>query len=201
MRSLRNESIPDLPFSDFKAVHQILQQLPSGTIADLGNSSIIRLAQLCDSRQDICYHSNRGVSGIDGCVSSAVGGSLATRALTVSLVGDLSFLYDSNALWNRHLPDNFRLVVLNNQGGGIFGLLPGSADAPFFNNFLRAHHPVDLQKLVEAYKLNYFCANTEDRLAQCLPAFLAAQAGASVLEINTLQEHNLESFNTLMGNR
>src|SRR5690554_7562077 len=73
----------------------------------------------------ICVFCNRGTSGIDGCTSTAIGAATTTSDITTLITGDVSFLYDSNALWNHYLPKNLKIIVINNGGGGIFRILPG----------------------------------------------------------------------------
>jgi len=116
VRQVRDKLLDSLPFSDLKVVDQLMESLPEGSIVELGNSSPVRLSQLSKDQRGHVYYSNRGVSGIDGCLSTAVGTALSSGALTFVLLGDLGFVYDSNALWNRELPSNLRIVVLNNQG-------------------------------------------------------------------------------------
>ena len=70
--------------------------------------------------------SNRGISGIDGILSTAVGNALAqVDLLHILIIGDLAFFYDRNRLWLNHsFPKNLKIIVMNNAGGGIFTLLP-----------------------------------------------------------------------------
>ena len=89
------------PFSDLKVFHLLLDFLPDSSSLHLGNSSIVRYAQLFDPLYNVTYQANRGTSGIDGSMSTAVGAAYAeTDAWHVHITGDVSFFYDSNALWN-----------------------------------------------------------------------------------------------------
>ena len=82
----------------------------------------VRYASLCglEAVQQIAVRANRGVSGIDGCLSTAVGAALGTDRLVTLLIGDVAFFYDRNGLWNNYLPANLRIVLFNNHGGHIF---------------------------------------------------------------------------------
>jgi 2-succinyl-5-enolpyruvyl-6-hydroxy-3-cyclohexene-1-carboxylate synthase len=96
-----------------------LKAIPIGSNIQLGNSSPVRYAQFFPLNPAFFYNSNRGTSGIDGNVSTAVGASYKTKAPVTLIVGDIAFFYDSNGLWNRYLSDNLRIILLNNGGGGI----------------------------------------------------------------------------------
>ena len=138
----------------------------------MGNSSIIRYAQLSPSNERIKYYANRGVSGIDGSLSTAAGIAHASENLTLAITGDLGFLYDSNAMWNRKLPSNLRILVINNGGGGIFHILKGPSDQPGFKEYIEANHPVNLEKLAGAYGLDYLYAGKEAELDRQWGTFL-----------------------------
>jgi 2-succinyl-5-enolpyruvyl-6-hydroxy-3-cyclohexene-1-carboxylate synthase len=192
------EILKQLPFCDIKAFEQIFKALPPGVILELGNSSIIRYSQIFRSRDDTTYFSNRGVSGIDGCLSAAVGTAFASDRLTLSVLGDLSFVYDSNALWNERLPHNLRIIVINNHGGDIFNLIKGPDKQAFIQPFLMAHHPVSIQKLAEAFNLNYFCSRNPEELGEQLNWFFKPGKQAALLEIITPQEQNAISYRMLV---
>src|SRR5680860_1888307 len=83
---------------------------------------------------------NRGTSGIDGCTSTAVGSSIYAENPTLLISGDLSFFYDSNGLWNNYVRPDFRIILINNNGGGIFRILPGKEDTENFQRFFETAH-------------------------------------------------------------
>ena len=119
--------------------------------------------------------------------------------MTIAIVGDLSFVYDSNALWNRELPVNLKIIVINNAGGGIFHLIDGPSDKPGFKNYIEAHHPVNIHKLAEAFGLGYLYADNEKDLSEKLPQFYSENKKAVVLEIKTEAKANSEVFHRMMG--
>jgi 2-succinyl-5-enolpyruvyl-6-hydroxy-3-cyclohexene-1-carboxylate synthase len=199
VRQLRNDLLAVLPFSDLTVTDELLGSLPEGSIIELGNSSSVRLSQLSRDLNSMIFYSNRGVSGIDGSLSTAVGTAVSSGKMTFALLGDLGFVYDSNALWNRELPANLRIVVLNNKGGQIFSLIPGPGKKEAYEDFFIAYHPVKLQKLAEAFNLNYFCVSSERELADTLPVLLAASERAVLAEIRTDPEINQDVFNRILG--
>ncbi|MBN1598995.1 MAG: 2-succinyl-5-enolpyruvyl-6-hydroxy-3-cyclohexene-1-carboxylic-acid synthase [Bacteroidales bacterium] len=195
----KEKILADFEFCELKAMEVILNAVPESSILELGNSSIIRYSQLFKYNSNIIYYSNRGVSGIDGCLSAAVGTAIASGKLTIVLLGDTTFIYDSNALWNKQLPSNLKIIVFNNHGGGIFSLIDGPTKKPFFKEYLEAYHPVQIKKLVEAFNLNYFYADDEKQLNETLSSFLNKSERSSVLEIVTNKEANIKTYKKLMN--
>ncbi len=188
-----------LPFSDVSAMKIILEAIPQHSILELGNSSAVRLFQFFKTPENTEIFSNRGVSGIDGCLSAASGTAASSNRMTVAVVGDLSFVYDSNALWNARLSPNLRVIVLNNKGGGIFSLLDGPSAKSAYDEFFIAYHPVNLQKLTEAFNLNYFCTSEKESLSRELPHFFQPADKAGVLEIRTKPQDNVKAFRMMLG--
>jgi 2-succinyl-5-enolpyruvyl-6-hydroxy-3-cyclohexene-1-carboxylate synthase len=163
-----------------------------------GNSSIIRYVQLFDDGLHRECFGNRGVSGIDGSLSSAAGIAFASGKLTLAILGDLGFTYDSNGLWNNQLPPNLRVLVINNGGGGIFHILKGPSEQPSFKKFIEANHAVDLQKLSVAYGLGYFYAEDETSLSAQWEEFLMDSGRAAVFEVKTDPVLSASVFRDLM---
>jgi 2-succinyl-5-enolpyruvyl-6-hydroxy-3-cyclohexene-1-carboxylate synthase len=190
--------IRDLPFSDLKVISHVYMSLRPEINLVSGNSSIIRYVQLFDNgHQGECF-GNRGVSGIDGSLSSAAGIAFASGKLTLAILGDLGFIYDSNGLWNRELSPNLRILVINNGGGGIFHILKGPSEQPAFKKFIEANHAVDLRKLSSAYGLDYFCAEDENSLETQWDTFLADSGRAAVFEVKTNAVFSASVFRELM---
>ncbi len=194
----RMKIIQTVSFSDLKVYESILEELPPGANLELGNSSVIRYSQIFPARKDIRYYSNRGVSGIDGCLSTASGTAYASNLLTVAILGDLSFVYDSNALWNRELSSKLRIIVINNSGGDIFNLIDGPSESKGFTKLYKAHHPVQIQKLAEAFNLGYFCIEDEVQLKSLLPDFFKESNKPLLMEVKTNSEYNKISFDLIM---
>jgi 2-succinyl-5-enolpyruvyl-6-hydroxy-3-cyclohexene-1-carboxylate synthase len=187
------------PFSDLKVFDLVINSIPADTILEIGNSSVIRYSQLFDISKSVVCYSNRGVSGIDGCLSTASGTAFASEKLTVIIIGDLSFVYDSNALWNRDLSSNLRIIVINNSGGGIFHLIEGPSSKSGFKKLIEAFHPVNINKLAEAFGVDYYFAGNEKDLCSQLSGFYAGKGKASVLEVKTETAINNEMYQRMMG--
>ena len=125
------------------------------------NSSAVRLACIYAQHYVWC---NRGVNGIEGSLSTAAGFSLATHDMTVCVIGDLSFFYDQNALWNSNLRGNFRIILLNNRGGGIFRQLPGLSDSPAADDLVMASHENTAQGICTQNDIGYMSAKNMDEM-------------------------------------
>lgn len=182
--------VSEIPFSDFKAFHHILNMLPTQSNLQVGNSSAIRYAQLFDIDPSIKVFCNRGTSGIDGSTSTAIGAAVASDIQTTFISGDLSFFYDSNALWNAYVPNNFRIIVINNGGGGIFRILPGYTDTDDFNTYFETQHDLNAKQLCEMYHIGYTQVFKESELKSALSTFYDVSTKPMLLEIMTKDSPN-----------
>lgn len=183
-----------IPFTDMKVMDMVMKHIPQNSDVHLGNSSPVRYANLfeTDSKNGIHYYCNRGVSGIDGITSTALGSAYATDKMTTLITGDLAFFYDSNALWNKYLCDNFRMIVINNRGGGIFRLID-SKDTPLLEKYFEAKHSMKAEELVKAHNIPYYSAKNEDELKQGLDKLYTNHKGKpAVLEVFTPNEVNAD---------
>ena len=187
------------PYCNLVVVQRILERVPAGTVLHLGNSATIRNSQLIPSRSGLTYYSNRGTSGIDGSVSTAVGAAMVSRAPHLLLVGDLSFVYDSNALWNKDFPENLKIVVLNDGGGGIFRLLDGPGQMEFFEEFSVSHHPVSLELLSQSFGRIFQRVEGLDGLGEQMEALFNEESRLSVLEVDTTSGENSRIFKDLFS--
>ncbi|MFL0352775.1 2-succinyl-5-enolpyruvyl-6-hydroxy-3-cyclohexene-1-carboxylate synthase [Xanthomarina sp. GH4-25] len=175
----------DIPYSDFKVFDAVLKAIPEQSILQLGNSSAVRYAQLFDLKKSIQVFCNRGTSGIDGSTSTAIGCAKARKEQTTLITGDLSFFYDSNALWNNFIPNNFRIILVNNQGGGIFRILPGDKNSKKFETFFETTHDLTAKHLCKMYDFDYATAINEKQLKTQLKTFFTETNQPKLLEIFT----------------
>lgn len=184
------------PFSDYKVFDFICQHLPDNLHVQVSNSASIRYLQLFNTKPNWEIFCNRGTSGIDGSTSTAVGAALFHEKPTVLIIGDLSFFYDSNGLWNQYIPNNFKIILINNGGGGIFRILPGHQDQPVFHQFFETQHQLNAEHLAKMYNLDYInCKNLND-LSSNWKRF-EKNCKPIILEIFTYDEKNedvLKSF-------
>lgn len=185
-----NRYLKKIPFSDLKAFEIILDSVPNDIILQIGNSASIRYSQLFDLKNTLEVYCNRGTSGIDGSTSTAIGCAVAREKQTVLICGDLSFFYDSNALWNNYIPSSFRIIVLNNSGGGIFRILPGDKANENFESYFETIHDLDASNLCNMFNFDYYEATTEESLAKKLRDFYTTSERPRLLEIFTPRKKN-----------
>ena len=148
--------------TDLVVFDSILQTLPENCVLHMANSSVVRYCQLFDPIHNVRYESNRGTSGIDGSTSTAVGAATANPNQQHFLItGDISFIYDSNALWISEFPKNLRIIVINNQGGGIFKIIPGPSTSIQGKKYFEATHSQKALPIASAFGL--ICKSIDNR--------------------------------------
>ena len=179
-----------IPFSDFKVFDFLSQHLPEEIQLQVSNSSPIRYIQLVHINKSIEVFCNRGTSGIDGSTSTAIGAAVANKKPTILITGDISFLYDSNALWNNYIPKNFKIILINNNGGGIFRILPGHQENETFNTFFETSHHLTAEHLAKMYQLNYVSVKEVNELHSVWSAFVSEENRPTILEIFTPEKLN-----------
>ena len=177
-------------YSDLKVFEKVLQSLPNNAIVHSGNSSAIRYMQLFNINKNLQVYCNRGTSGIDGSTSTAIGAAVSSKKQTVLITGDLSFFYDSNALWNNYIPNNFRIILINNGGGGIFRILPGHKNTDNFDTYFETKHNLTAKQLCAMYNIVYQEANSMMNLKNELQNFYDVDRAPKLLEIFTPRENN-----------
>lgn len=181
-----------IPFSDFTVFDLVLKSIPNNTGLQVSNSSAIRYTQLFALNKTIEIFCNRGTSGIDGSTSTAIGSAVANRKQTTFITGDLSFFYDSNALWNNYIPNDFRIIVINNRGGGIFRILPGHKNTENFDTYFETNHNLTAEHLSEMYGFDYKTALNTTELQDALKSFYKQDKQPKLLEVFTPQRINDE---------
>lgn len=188
--SLHKKYVDTIPFSDLKAFSQIIPALPKDSMLQISNSAAIRYAQLFDTDESISVYCNRGTSGIDGSTSTAVGAAVASERQTTLITGDIGFLYDSNALWNNYIPKDFKIIIVNNGGGGIFRILPGHQENKIFNTFFETSHQLTAEHLARMYNFHYFTANDGHTLQNGLHRLFGQNDQPGILEVFTPEKDN-----------
>ena len=175
--------------SDFKVFEQVLESIPAHSNLQVSNSAIIRYAQLFSIKKSINVFCNRGTSGIDGSTSTAIGAAFSSEKQTVFITGDLSFFYDSNALWNAHIPASFRIIIINNSGGGIFKIIPGPSSTNA-TAYFETPHCLTAKNLCKMHGFEYHVAATTENIDKELLGFYAPSEKPKILEIFTPSAKN-----------
>jgi len=198
------EYLRNTGFSDLKAFDIVLKSIPDNYQLQLSNSSTIRYTQLFNINPTLKVFCNRGTSGIDGSTSTAVGASLVSEKPTLLITGDLGFFYDSNALWNNYIKKDFRIIVVNNRGGGIFRILPGNKDSENFDTYFETIHDLDASHLCKMHGFEYLSVSSDVDLEKKLNHFYKPSKYPMLLEIFTPRELNdlvLIDYFKFLGNK
>ena len=182
LSSLRQKADALTPaFSQLAAVKLFedkLSILHSPFTIHYANSTAIRLANTFARHPVWC---NRGVNGIDGSLSTAAGFSCVTDEKVFCVIGDLSFFYDQNALWNQNLRGNFRILLLNNGRGGIFSTLPGLDQSPARDKYVAAEHHTSAEGICMQNNVVYLKAENMEELQQGIDTLLYIDSERPVL--------------------
>ena len=177
----------DTPWSDLIAFETLFKNVPTHSTIHLSNSTSARYAQLVEAAEGVIIHSNRGVAGIDGCTSTAVGDAIvADKGHRVTLItGDIAFIYDLNGLATvGELPDNLRIVVINNGGGEIFRWLDGPEETGLVDKYFETKPKSSLKAAAAYCGLAYFCATDVESTIVGME-LLNNTNGPSILEVKT----------------
>lgn len=189
------------PFSSMyvvKAFEMRLRDVEYKYKVHYANSLAVRLACIYSNHYVWC---NRGVNGIEGSLSTAAGFSVATSDIVFCVIGDLSFFYDQNALWNTNLLGNLRILLLNNGGGGIFHGLVGLDQNAAFHEYVSASHKTTAEGICLQNNVRYLSANDADSLNENLKLLMADKSEQPVLlEVFTDSEKDSKTFVAYMKN-
>lgn len=187
---------PQLPYSEVAAVGRLLRVLPETSVLHLGNSSVVRYAQLYSIAEGIEVCGNRGTAGIDGSLSTALGYASASSKINYVLIGDLSFFYDMNALCMNSIGSNVRIYLLNNGGGEIFQSLPGLEMSEKSHNAVTGSHTVSAKGWATERGFTYLTASNEQELEEAIPLFTRQETTERpmLLEVFTERESGVRLY-------
>ena len=178
---------PSLPYSQISVTGDLLKALPAPCSLHLANSSTVRYAQLFTLAKGVEVCCNRGVNGIEGSLSSAIGYASASTQTNFILIGDLSFFIDMNALWMSHLRNNVRILLFNNEGGEIFHTLPGMDKTDKSRPFITAEHQTSAKGWAEERGFQYIKVRDDEEWQDALKVFASPeeQERPMLLEVMT----------------
>jgi 2-succinyl-5-enolpyruvyl-6-hydroxy-3-cyclohexene-1-carboxylate synthase len=172
-------------FNELTSVNYVLKNLPENSQLQIANSTSIRyVSYLGLPYKNITAFCNRGTSGIDGCTSTAIGAAIMTNKIVTLITGDLAFFYDRNAFWNNFVPNNLRIILLNNHGGGIFNLIDGPNSQPELEKFFLTKHHLTAKNIADENELNYSICRNKDEFANALATFYNVSEHAKIIELS-----------------
>lgn len=176
--------LPELPFTNFSAIIELAKVIPPYSNLHMSVLDAIRLSDYVDFNQTVKCFANTGADGIDGAMSTMLGQGACDGNLSFLLIGDLSFLYDLNAIVNE-LPSNVRIFVINNYAGAEFHKNFGMEKIPTLNLHIAAGHHTKIEQCCSMTKMEYLCAGNADELAVALEQFVKEADHAKLLEVFT----------------
>ena len=181
LAQIRQQVVANEPPYSSAAVVKYFEQKRGANIVHYANSMAIRLANTYSKTPVYC---NRGVNGIEGSLSTAAGFSCVTDEKVFCVIGDLSFFYDQNALWNQNLRGNLRILLLNNGKGGIFDMLPGLEKSPARDKYVAAEHHATAEGICQQNDIYYQQATTTEEMQRGIDLLLSSDfSRPMVLEV------------------
>lgn len=183
--------LPNFEYSNLYVTQKLMNNIPKDSILNLANSSTIRLAQYFDNDPSIKIYCNRGIHGIDGCMSTFIGQSAVTDKLSFLIIGDLTFFYDMNALWNRYVGKNVRIMLVNNSGAALFHFNQGLQKYPTLNENVAADHNATAKGWTESRGFKYLSSTNKEEFDKNLVEFVNPNSDKPIiLEVFTKKEED-----------
>ena len=183
--------LPNFEYSNLYVTQKLMNNIPKDSILNLANSSTIRLAQYFDNDPSIKIYCNRGIHGIDGCMSTFIGQSAVTDKLSFLIIGDLTFFYDMNALWNRYVGKNVRIMLVNNSGAALFHFNQGLQKYPTLNENVAADHNATAKGWAESRGFKYLYSTNKEEFDKNLVEFVNPNSDKPIiLEVFTKKEED-----------
>lgn len=175
---------PDLGFTNFYAIKNLCHQLPQNAVLHTSVLDSIRLSNYVDMPSSVRCFANIGADGIDGALSSFLGQAAGESELAFLIIGDLSILYDMNALLQA-IPSNVRIMVVNNYAGAEFHKNFGLKRIPTINQLVAAGHSVKIEKCCINGQFDYLSAKNQQELECALIDFCTPGERPILLEVFT----------------
>lgn len=190
-----------IPWSDMKALATAFSAIPRNWNLQLSNGTPVRYSQLFATHQLHRVDCNRGVSGIDGCTSTAIGAMTAYKGTTLLISGDTSAFYDMSALGSPLIDSRFKMIVVNNCGGGIFRYIKATRESAVLEDKLCPLPHFPLRALAESFGFRYFRADKEEMLRTQLKEFISETSAPCMLEIVTPAKVSAELLSQFLDTR
>ena len=157
-------TLPDMQYCELYAITKLMSQLPSNCDLQLANSQTIRMAHYIPIKEGIRVNCNRGVNGIDGSMSTAVGFGANSNRPLFYITGELSFFYDMNCLSIRHLSKKTRILLINNSGGAVMYDQPRNTSTDSLPIYLAAGETKVAKGWAESLGFKYLPAHNKDEV-------------------------------------
>lgn len=181
-RLTRTPVLSDFEYSQVYAIKSLIDNLPEESLVHVSNSNSIRVFTYFDIPKNVQFFCNRGTCGIDGSMSAYVAQSYITNRPSFLCIGDLSFFYDMNALWNKYINGNTRIMLCNNSGGAILNWgqykTVNLEGAPVNTG---AEHHTSAKGWVESRGFIYLSAHNKEELDEAMQEFTRKDSERPIL--------------------
>lgn len=174
-------TVPDMQYCELYAITKLMSQLPANCDLQLANSQTIRMAHYIPIKESIRVNCNRGVNGIDGSMSTAVGFGADSDKPLFYITGELSFFYDMNSLSIRHLSKKTRILLINNQGGAVMYDKPRNTATNELPIYLAAGESKVAKGWVESLGFKYLTATNKKEVDAGVNVLLDESINSPVL--------------------
>jgi len=191
-----------LEYSSVYADQQLLARLPQNCMLHISNSNSVRITSYFDIDPSIEIFCNRGTCGIDGSMSSFIAQASISVGLAFMIIGDLSFFYDMNALWNHYVGNNVRIMVCNNSGGALFhsSYYNQVQTFPTIDRHIAAEHTTSVRGWAESRGFKYLVASDEKSFDTNIEEFLGASSPSPIIfEIITDKDVDVRQMNVMLN--
>lgn len=183
-------TFPTFPWSSTYAIKEVVERIQTGSVLHMAINNSIRISNFFHMSKGVRKFANIGTYGIDGCLSTLIGQAAVTDKLCFLIIGDLAFFYDMNALRIKHIGNNVRILLLNNQGGGEFYYNGSYMDAASDLHTCARHH-TKAEGWVKENKFIYLAAHNKDEFMSALKIFMSETSDKSIfLEVFTEMKHD-----------
>ncbi|MDE6091298.1 MAG: 2-succinyl-5-enolpyruvyl-6-hydroxy-3-cyclohexene-1-carboxylic-acid synthase [Duncaniella sp.] len=177
------KNLPEPPtenYNEFQAIGWLIHALPEGADLQLANSNTIRMAQFFNIPKGVRVNCNRGVNGIDGSMSTAIGFSSVSSRPVFYITGELSFFYDMNSLWIKHISPQIRILLINNDGGAFMyhqkRIVNGQKSIT-----LAAENQITAKGWVESLGFTYLSAHNSKELKEGIDALTCLDTDSPII--------------------
>ena len=177
--------LPDMHYCEFYAITSLMEKIPENADLQLANSQTIRMSQYIPLKDTVRVNCNRGVNGIDGSLSTAVGFSADNNRPLYYITGELSFFYDMNALSIKHLSPKMRILLINNKGGAVMYDQPKDTPEEKLPIYLAAGRNLTAKGWAESLGFKYLSANSKEKVDSGVKELIADNERPVILEVFT----------------
>ncbi|MFN8887885.1 MAG: 2-succinyl-5-enolpyruvyl-6-hydroxy-3-cyclohexene-1-carboxylic-acid synthase, partial [Cyclobacteriaceae bacterium] len=197
VQRLHENFFKQVDFHELGVIQQLMHALPMRCSLHLSNSMAVRYANLIGltaQQKGVHVFANRGTSGIDGCTSTAVGNALVSDIPTILITGDMAFFYDRNAFWHNYPVPNLHVVVVNNHGGIIFGMIDGPSHLAEAEEYFITQQKLTAKNLADEFGFEFTLLDSGKKTKNALKDFFEFSSKTKILELHSDKKSAQEAY-------